>query len=133
MRRLEVAECQFEQSERGFTLIELLVVIVIIGVLAGISISTFMFMRVRGFNAEARASLRNAVTAEEALASDGGLYVACADATACETSLPGFQQTENVDIAFEVTPANTYIGTASHPRGNVVYEFDSTNGQIVEQ
>ena len=62
----------------GFSLIELLIVIIVIGILAGIAIPIFLNQRQKGYEAQARADLRNIATAEETYVSDQpGNYVAC--------------------------------------------------------
>src|SRR5690349_20606778 len=54
-----------EEREGGFTLIELLVVIIIIGILAAIAIPVFLNQRKKGYDAQVKADLRNAATAQE--------------------------------------------------------------------
>ena len=59
-----------EEREGGFTLIELLVVIIIIGILAAIAIPVFLNQRKKGYDAQVKADLRNAATAEETYLTD---------------------------------------------------------------
>ncbi len=51
------------RSEQGFTLVELMVVVLIIGVLLGIAIPTFLGARGRGQDAVAKSSVKTAVGA----------------------------------------------------------------------
>jgi len=49
------------RNESGFTLIELLVVVAIIGILAAIAIPQFSAYRKRGYEAQVKSDLRNAL------------------------------------------------------------------------
>jgi len=58
------------RGEGGFTLIELMVVILIIGILIAIAVPSFIAIRNRGYQAQAKSNLRNGVTASAAYGTD---------------------------------------------------------------
>jgi type IV pilus assembly protein PilA len=59
-------------DERGFTLVELMVVLLIILILVGIAIPSFMGSRDSAFNAEAKSGIREALPALKAYIISGG-------------------------------------------------------------
>ena len=120
-------------AEHGFTLIELLVVVSIIGILAGIAVASLVYARTRAYNAQAKTDLRNAIVSEESIVAGGDAYISCADQATCEATLPGFRGTRDVSIEFSTPTADSFLGVASHPKGDAVYEFDSTIGILTER
>ncbi|MEM9569114.1 MAG: prepilin-type N-terminal cleavage/methylation domain-containing protein [Cyanobacteria bacterium P01_E01_bin.34] len=62
------------KKEKGFTLIELLVVIVIVGVLSGVAVPTFLNQIRRSRAAEAQSGLATISTASEIYRFDNGNY-----------------------------------------------------------
>lgn len=72
-RRVSVVRPQ-EHEENGFTLVELLVVVVIVAILAGVAIPTFLQQRERAWESAVRAELRSAVVALESYRAELGAY-----------------------------------------------------------
>lgn len=116
-------------NEKGFTLIELLVVVAIIGILAAIAIPQFAAYKTRSFNARAQSDLRNSLTAEEAYFVDNEFYSDCGNT--CDTLLPGYKQSNGVTLATATAGNGSRYAVAScHSRGDVEYDWVSTNGVI---
>ncbi len=116
------------KTEGGFTLIELLVVIAIIGILAAIAIPQFAAYRRRGYDADVKANLRNAATAEEAYFTDSDSY------TSTVAQLVGYNKSVNVTITPSGT-GTTYRITASATNGcgasTGTWNIDSLTGAII--
>jgi prepilin-type N-terminal cleavage/methylation domain-containing protein len=68
-------------TEDGFTLVELLVVVVIVAILAGLAIPTFLQQRERAWESAVRAELRSAIVALESHRAELGGYGAAALST----------------------------------------------------
>lgn len=117
------------KKEKGFTLIELLVVIAIIGILAAIAIPQFAEYKTRAFNSRAQSDLRNGLTAEEAYFVDNEAYADCTD-SGCETTLPGFVLSSDVDIEYDAQGSDSeeFSGASCHSRGDRDYEWQSSGG-----
>jgi len=58
------------RKEHGFTLVELMIVVLIIAVLAGIAIPSFLNTRTRSQDQAAKSNLRNALSSAQALYAD---------------------------------------------------------------
>jgi type IV pilus assembly protein PilA len=94
-----------EEKDQGFTLIELLVVIIIIGILAAIAIPVFLNQRKKGWDAQAKADLKNMATAEETYLTDNGSYVAVADASTGALATAGFKKSADTSELVAMTSA----------------------------
>lgn len=117
------------RNEQGFTLIELLVVVAIIGILAAIAIPQFQQYRMRGFDAGARADLRNAATAEEAYFIDNDTYATCASSSACIKALDGLDAVSSTVTLAMTGSATAFTGTSTASSGSgVTYSWNSSNG-----
>jgi prepilin-type N-terminal cleavage/methylation domain-containing protein len=116
------------QRESGFTLIELLVVVAIIGILAAIAIPQFSAYRKRGYEAQVKADLRNAATAEEAYFTQ---YFSYKSGTLSSGTPTGFNKSTDVSLGSTVG-TNTFQLSASHTNcGTTTWTFSSGSGQIV--
>ena len=102
-----------EEKDQGFTLIELLVVIIIIGILAAIAIPVFLNQRKKGWDAQAKADLKNMATAEETYLTDNGTYVAVADVSVAGNALAnaGFKKSADTsDLVAYTSTAGAAAG-----------------------
>ena len=95
-----------EEKDQGFTLIELLVVIIIIGILAAIAIPVFLNQRKKGWDAQAKADLKNMATAEETYLTDKGFY----SATVTDLEAAGFKKSADTSTHAAILPSDTSSG-----------------------
>src|SRR4051812_42199253 len=87
MKRLTTCAARAE-GEAGFTLIELLVVVIILGVLLGIAVPSYIGLTTKAEHSVSEATVREAVPAIEAFYSDNSTYVGLDNAATAAT--PGY-------------------------------------------
>ena len=116
-----------EEREGGFTLIELLVVIIIIGILAAIAIPVFLNQRKKGYDAQVKADLRNAATAEETYLTDNP-----SSYTTSQTSLTGvgWKASSNDSFQIAINAGSTYCIVGNNANSTNAFVYDSGTGGL---
>ena len=127
-----------EEREGGFTLIELLVVIIIIGILAAIAIPVFLNQRQKGYDAQAKADLRNLATAEETYLTDSSVYTKTVANLTNAVTGSGFRYSnasaydstvgQVITVKLDGT-ASGFCATAKSASGKT-WAYDSENGGL---
>lgn len=67
------------RKEKGFTLVELMIVIIILAILTGIAVPSYMVLRTRARTSAAKAEMKNIATALEMYNADYEVYPLTAD------------------------------------------------------
>jgi prepilin-type N-terminal cleavage/methylation domain-containing protein len=107
------------RRQQGFTLIELLVVIIIIAVLAGIAIPTFLGQRERANDTAAYSLVRNGLTVLQTAFADTGNYTLIT-AAMLNVIDPSMTWTDNGQDLVDATP----------PGISAVVVANASNGQL---
>ena len=104
-------------EEQGFTLIELMVVVLIIAILIAIAIPTFLGARQRAQDRAAQSDLRNGLTAEKTVYTDGQAY----SSDTSTAGLKGVESSLNWGGAISTKPAlNVALGNSSVGTGDII-------------
>ena len=111
-------------EDQGFTLIELLVVILIIGILAAIAIPVFLNQRSRGYDASAKADLRQLAEFQEVMLNDIGRYGTIAE---IELETGGdLKVTRDVTLSVVVyDDVQSYCLSAKHVGSTITWYWDA--------
>jgi type IV pilus assembly protein PilA len=117
-----------DEREGGFTLIELLVVIIIIGILAAIAIPVFLNQRKKGYDAQVKADLRNAATAEETYLTDNPNSYTTSQANLLTA---GWKKSTGDTFTVAINAATGYCIVGNNPNSTNYWLYDSNNGGLV--
>jgi type IV pilus assembly protein PilA len=115
------------RRDRGFTLIELMIVIAIIAILAVMALPQLTQYRQRGYDAAAKADVRNAYTAAQALLAASPSVIV----NATNIIDYGYRATDNVSLTIIDGSMGSLSMKTRHVNGSKTYYVDS-NGVISE-
>ncbi len=113
-------------SEDGFTLVELLVTLLIVAVLAAIAVPFFLRQKQKGWESQARTTLKNAATAMESHGTENLGDYSTAD-NVSDLEAQGFRQTSGVALTITSNPSD-YTLVASHSSLSCPWKYKSSDG-----
>ena len=122
-------ETATRRHDRGFTLIELMVVVLIIAILLGIAIPTFLGAQNKAKDRSAQSSAKIALTNAKTIYADTGLYTGATDVAlaAIEPALTFVALTTSTGAksVSVKTSADTWYGAVKSETGTCFYIKDS--------
>ena len=113
-------------NEQGFTLVELMVAMVIIGILAGIAVSSYSSMKERAYDAKVQADLRTLFQSCKNFWTMNNSNSSCLLSTVSNAEY-GFTLSPDVEISIDSSANNTeyeFVAQARHLSSNKAYAID---------
>jgi len=122
----------FYKKEKGFTLVELMIVIIILAVLTGIAIPSYMALRNRARESATEVEMKNIATALELYMADKEEYPATLAITDYMNPVPANDSWGNAYVYAQTGSGTGYTLTSKGVDGAVAGDDDIvfTNGQM---
>ncbi len=122
-------------SRKGFTIVELLVVIAIIGILAAITIVSFVNVQDKARFANMQSDIRSITKILELYKTDNGSYPSTIGLPGCTSNWCGWDQANGDSFIPGVTPKYTaklpQLPTSNAANDTYLYQSDGTDYQII--